>query len=85
MRFIEQNTQIRVLCRRLSREVGPFTIIDYVENRGCMSDPLTMPVSPTEYHMLDPDISEDALESFYGKAAVHLLRLFKPSFSRMGP
>jgi hypothetical protein len=34
--------------------------------------------------MLNPNISEDILESFYGKVAVHLLQLFEPSFPRIG-
>ncbi|KAJ2901766.1 hypothetical protein MKZ38_001386 [Zalerion maritima] len=90
-RFVAQNTRMpvpRVLCYGLSgpdSEVGLFTIIQYVENRGCMSHALAMPnEDPTEPDMLNPSISEDVLESFYGKAAVHLLQLFEPSFPRIG-
>jgi hypothetical protein len=90
-RFVAQNTRIpvpQVLCYGLSgpdSEVGPFTIIQYVENRGCMSHALAMPNEDlTEAHMLNPTISEDMLEIFYGKAAVHLLQLFEPNFPRIG-
>ncbi len=51
-----------------------------------MSHALTMPneKDPTEAHMLNPDVFEDVLEKFYGKAAVHLLQLFEPSFPSIG-
>ncbi|TVY57698.1 hypothetical protein LSUE1_G010245 [Lachnellula suecica] len=90
--FIAQNTRVpapRVLFHGLSSpdsEVGPFIIIQHVENRGSMSHALAMPneKDPSEAHMLNPDVSEDVLESFYGKVAVHLLQLFEPSFARIG-
>lgn len=51
-----------------------------------MSHALAMPnkKDPTEAHMLNPDLSEDILESFYGKVEVHLLQLFEPSFPCIG-
>ncbi|KAH9224627.1 phosphotransferase [Leptodontidium sp. 2 PMI_412] len=90
--FIAQNTRVpvpRVLFHGLSSpdsEVGPFTIIPYIENYGSMSHALAMPneKDPSEAHMLNPDVFEDVLESFYGKVAVHLLQLFEPSFPRIG-
>ncbi|KAL5317510.1 hypothetical protein ACEPPN_014605 [Leptodophora sp. 'Broadleaf-Isolate-01'] len=90
--FIAQHTQVpvpRVLFHGLSSpdsEVGPFTIIPYIENCGSMSHALAMPneKDPSEAHMLNPDVFEDVLESFYGKVAVHLLQLFEPSFPRIG-
>ena len=90
--FIAQNTQVpvpRVLFHGVSNpdsEVGPFIIIPHVENSGSMSHALAMPnkKDPTEAHMLNPDLSEDILESFYGKVAVHLLQLFEPSFPCIG-
>ncbi|KAH6710987.1 hypothetical protein BKA61DRAFT_737861 [Leptodontidium sp. MPI-SDFR-AT-0119] len=90
--FITQNTRVpvpRVLFHGLSSpdsEVGPFTIIPYIENYGSMSHALAMPneKDPSEAHMLNPDVFEDVLESFYGKVAVHLLQLFEPSSLRIG-
>lgn len=51
-----------------------------------MSHALAMPneKDPSEAHMRNPDVSEDVLEGFYGKMAVHLLQLFEPSFPRIG-
>ncbi|RFU30718.1 hypothetical protein B7463_g5620, partial [Scytalidium lignicola] len=88
--FITQNTQVpvaRVLFHGLSNpdsEVGPFIVIQHVENCGTMSHALMMPNErdPTEAHMLNPGISEDVLESFYNKGAVHFLQLLEPSFPR---
>lgn len=90
--FIAQNTRVpvpRVLFHGLSSpdsEVGPFIIIQHVENCRSMSHALAMPNTkdPTKAHMLNPDVSEDLLESFYSKVAVHLLQLFEPSFPRIG-
>ncbi|KAE8443747.1 hypothetical protein EG329_001427 [Mollisiaceae sp. DMI_Dod_QoI] len=90
--FIAQNTRVpvpRVLFHGLSNpdsEVGPFIIIQHVENCGSMSHALAMPneKDPSEAHMLNPDISEEVLESFYSKVAIHLLQLFEPSFPRIG-
>ena len=90
--FILQNTQIpvpRVLFRGVSSpdsEIGPYIIIQNVENCNDISDVLHIPneEDPEENHMLNPNISEDVLESLYTKIAVHLLQLFKPSFSRIG-
>ncbi|TVY29655.1 hypothetical protein LHYA1_G000890 [Lachnellula hyalina] len=90
--FVVQNTQIpvpRVLFRGVSSpdsDIGPYIIIQNVENCNDISDVLHIPneEDPDENHMLNPDISEDVLESLYTKIAVHLLQLFKPSFSRIG-
>ncbi|KAK0117871.1 hypothetical protein ONS95_012191 [Cadophora gregata] len=90
--FVTQNTQVpvpRVLFHGVSTadsEVGPFIIIQHIENCGSMSHALAMPneQDPSEAHMLNPDISENVLEDFYNKVAVHLLQLFKPSFPRIG-
>ncbi|KAK1769600.1 hypothetical protein QBC33DRAFT_576756 [Phialemonium atrogriseum] len=90
--FVAQNTRIpvaQVLFYGLSSpesEVGPFLIIKHVENCGTMSHALAMPneKDPTEAHMLNPGVSEGVVERFYGKAAVHLLQLFEPSFPCIG-
>ncbi|KAJ9130148.1 Phosphotransferase [Pleurostoma richardsiae] len=89
--FIAQNTRIpvpRVLfygSSSMDSELGPYTIIPYVENRRSLSHALAMPnEDATQAHMLDPDISEEVLEDFYGKVAVYLLQLFKLSFPRIG-
>lgn len=90
--FIVQSTRVpipRVLFYGLlgpDSVVGPFSIIQHVENCGSMSQALAMPneKDPTDAHMLNPAISEDLLEGFYVKVAVHLLQLFEPHFSRIG-
>jgi hypothetical protein len=90
--FIVHNTQIpvpRVLFHGVSNpdsDIGPYMIIQKVENCNDISEVLHIPNENDvdENHMLNPDISEDVLESFYTKIAVHLLQLFKPSFPRIG-
>jgi len=94
--FIVQNTQIpvpRVLFHGISSldfypdsDIGPYIVIQHVENCNDISEVLHLPNEkhPDANHMLNPDISEDILESFYSKIAVHLLQLFNPSFPRIG-
>lgn len=90
--FIAQNTLVPlppVLFYGVSdpdREIGPFTIIPFVENCGSMSRAIAMPneKDPTEAHMLNPDIDEGLLEDFYTKIAVHQLELFEHKFPRIG-
>ncbi|KAF4620086.1 hypothetical protein G7Y89_g14737 [Cudoniella acicularis] len=87
--FIAQNTQIpvpQVLFHGLESEVGPFVIIQYVENCGSMSHALAMPneTEPTMAHMLNLDLSEEIIGSFYEKVAIHMLQLFEVSFPRIG-
>lgn len=57
-----------------------------VESCDDISEALHLPDEelPDANHMLNPDISEDVLESFYNKIAVHLLQLLKPKFPRIG-
>ena len=65
--------------------VGPFIIIEYIENCGTMSCALKAPTDdPDEVHVLNPDILEDVLASLYEKAAIHLIRLFQPTFPLIG-
>lgn len=90
--FVLQNTQIpvpRVLSHGVSSPdsgVGAYIIIECVESCSDISQALHMPNEkyPDANHMLNPNISEDVLESFYMKIAVHLLQLFKPKFPRIG-
>jgi len=90
--FVAEKTAIpvpRVLFHGKSTpdsQIGPFIIIEHVENSGSMSHALAMPnkTDPTESHMLNPDISEHVLETSYCGAAVHVLQLFQPKFGRIG-
>jgi hypothetical protein len=89
--FVAENTQVpvpEVVSYGLSNhsEVGAFIIMQYVEYSKDLSDVLAIPNenNPDESHMLNPDIPNDVLESFYNKAAVQLLRLFDASFPRIG-
>ncbi len=79
----------RVLSYGLSSPdfpLGPYIIMQHIEHCGSMSHALAMPdeENPNESHVLNPDVSEDALHAFYAKVAVHLLHLFRPSFTRIG-
>jgi aminoglycoside phosphotransferase (APT) family kinase protein len=90
--FILHNTRVpvpRVLFHGLSipdSELGPYIIMQYVENHRSMSHALAVPneKDPNEAHMLNPDVSDDVLEEFYSKVAVYLQQLFEPSFPRIG-
>jgi len=35
---------------------------------------------PSKAYILNPDVSENILKSFYDKVTVYLLQLFEPSF-----
>lgn len=91
-KFIQQKTQVTVspiFSHGLSNpdsETGPFIILKHVDHKGSISAKLALPnlENPDDAHRLDPDISIDVLENFYGKIAVQYLHLFKPSFSKIG-
>lgn len=65
--------------------VGPFIIMERIENRGSVSARLTRPSEdPSEPHVLDSNISEATLEAIWTKIARCLLRLSRNTFSRIG-
>lgn len=67
-------------------DIGPYMIIQSIENCDDISEALHMPneSNPDANHMLNPNVSEGVLESFYFKIATRLLQLFTPSFDRIG-
>lgn len=88
LRFIQQETQIPV-AQQLSygREslIGPFAILQWVENKSSMSEVLRNPNDDLkESHKLNPDISESLLEDSYAKMARCLVQLAEPSFPSIG-
>ncbi|RDL33116.1 Uncharacterized protein BP5553_08555 [Venustampulla echinocandica] len=87
-RYIEQHTQIlvpKVLYYGEKSDLGPFMILQHVENRGLMADQIKMPnPDPDVTSVLDPNISETVLSNFYGKVARCLLQISRLSFDRIG-
>lgn len=61
-------------------------MIQDVENFNNISGILYLPneKEPDKNHMLNPNVSEDVVQSFHTKIAVRLLQLFRPSFPRIG-
>lgn len=65
--------------------VGPFIIMDRIENRGSVSERLIKPnEDPSAPHVLDPDVSDSTLEAIWTKIAHCLLQLSQITFSRIG-
>ncbi|KAM0429770.1 hypothetical protein ACHAPT_006376 [Fusarium lateritium] len=65
--------------------VGPFVIMERVENCGSVSARLNRPSEDSSTpHVLDPDIPETTLEVIWGRVASCLLRLSRISFPRIG-
>ncbi|KAK2626189.1 hypothetical protein QTJ16_004451 [Diplocarpon rosae] len=87
-RYVAQHTQIpvpRVFYYGEKSDLGPFTILPHVENRGVMAERIKMPnPDVNETYVLDPNISDNVLSEFYGKVARCLLQLSRLSFDRIG-
>ncbi|TVY51844.1 hypothetical protein LCER1_G007750 [Lachnellula cervina] len=87
-RYIEQYTQIpvpKVFYYGGKSDLGPFMILQHVENCGLMVNRMKVPnPDPDVTAVLDPNISETALANFYGKAARCLLQISRLSFDRIG-
>jgi aminoglycoside phosphotransferase (APT) family kinase protein len=87
-RYLEQHTQIpipKVFYYGEKSDLGPFMILQHVENRGLMVNRIKMPnPDPDVPSVLDPNISETVLSNFYGKAARCLLQISRLSFDRIG-
>jgi hypothetical protein len=65
--------------------VGPFVIIERIENCRSVSARLTRPSEdPSAPHVLDPNVSETTLEVIWGKVAHCLLQLSRITFPRIG-
>ncbi|KAL5364873.1 kinase-like domain-containing protein [Aspergillus floccosus] len=92
MRYIHDQTSIPVpfvihwgTRKESPLELGPFIIMEYVNNSTNMYDALNTPGCPrSDRGILDPNIDEHKLESLYGELAEVLLQLSRPSFPRIG-
>ncbi|KAK1973252.1 phosphotransferase [Colletotrichum cereale] len=66
-------------------KVGPFVIMERIENCGSVSARLTKPSEDSSTpHVLDPDVSESTLDVIWGKVAACLLQLSRINFPRIG-
>jgi hypothetical protein len=87
-RFIRQNAQVpipQIFYYSQNSDVGPFIILQHVENQWTLSHALRNPNNdPDTPHVLDPNISETTLENLYRKAMYCLLLLSQHSFPRIG-
>ncbi|KAF2795268.1 phosphotransferase family protein [Melanomma pulvis-pyrius CBS 109.77] len=92
MKYISENTTIPipfVLHHGMTDEcpgrLGPFIIMEWVENVETLSDALNLPgLSVQDRHLLDPAIAEDKLEFVYEQVADILLQLSKLTFDKIG-
>ena len=87
-RYLQQHTQIpipKVFYYDETSSLGPFMILEHVENCGLMSNRLKTPdPDPDVPSVVDPNISETVLSGLYGKAAWCLLQSSRLSFDRIG-
>jgi aminoglycoside phosphotransferase (APT) family kinase protein len=87
-RYVEQHTQIpvpKIFYYGEKSDLGPFMILQHVENHGLMVNRIKMPnPHPDVTSVLDPNISETVLSNFYEKAARCLLQISRLSFDRIG-
>ncbi|EQL03769.1 phosphotransferase family protein [Ophiocordyceps sinensis CO18] len=92
MRYIADNTTIPVpfilhygMADESPGRLGPFIIMEYIENAGDMTDVLRTSGRPLgEKPVLDPVIDETKLEYVYGQIADMMLQLAKCNFSQIG-
>ncbi|KAF4980538.1 hypothetical protein FZEAL_3473 [Fusarium zealandicum] len=86
--FIAKETELpipRQLSYGQQSTVGPFVMMDHVENCGSLSARLNKPSEDASSpHILDSNVSESLLETVWGKVACCLLRLSRLSFPRIG-
>ena len=86
--LLRQTTRLpvpQVFRYEAKSEIGPFTMLPYVQNNGDMSDVLAKDrQNNTDVPVLDEDIDEDLLKEMYTKLASCLLQLCQPEFSRIG-
>ncbi|TVY81301.1 hypothetical protein LSUE1_G005200 [Lachnellula suecica] len=87
-RYIEQHTQIpvpKIFNYGDKSDLGPFMILQHVENCGLISSRIKTPnPDPDVPFVLNSDISETVLLDFYGKAARILLQMSRLSFDSIG-
>lgn len=86
--LIAKQTQLpipRQLFYDQDSTVGPFVIMEHVENCGSLSARLTrLSEDSSALHVLDPNVSESTLEVIWGKVAHCLLQLSRMTFPRIG-
>ncbi|TVY22293.1 hypothetical protein LHYA1_G008873 [Lachnellula hyalina] len=87
-RFIRKHTRIlvpEVFYYGQDSEVGPFIILQYIENRSTWSYALRAPNNdPNETYVLNPNVSERMLEDLCSKVASCILQLSEHTFTRIG-
>ncbi|TVY38041.1 hypothetical protein LSUB1_G005273 [Lachnellula subtilissima] len=87
-KYIQQNTKIstpRVFYYSSFSDVGPYIIIEHVQNKSTLSHALTTPgIDRSITHALDPNISQDTLEDLYFRVANIILKLSHHKFPRIG-
>ncbi|PLB43302.1 hypothetical protein P170DRAFT_419194 [Aspergillus steynii IBT 23096] len=91
MRYIQDRTSIPVpfvlhwgAKTESPLELGPFVLMEYIEHDTNMYDALNIPGCPrAERGILDPDISEEKLETLYGEVANILLQFSTLSLPRI--
>ncbi|UNI16996.1 hypothetical protein JDV02_003378 [Purpureocillium takamizusanense] len=65
--------------------VGPYVMMDHVENQGSVSARLTDPSKDiSEPHALDPEIADSTLDAIWGQIAQCYLQLHQLTFPRIG-
>ncbi|KAJ5757623.1 uncharacterized protein N7511_006317 [Penicillium nucicola] len=92
MRFLERHTDIRVphilhygMTDQSPGQLGPFIIMEYIENNADLVDALNTPGLLLEDRpILDPDISPPRLRSVYSDMAGLMLQVAKFSFNAIG-
>ncbi|KAJ5363660.1 uncharacterized protein N7496_009373 [Penicillium cataractarum] len=92
MRYVREHTSIpipRVIYQGNADEsqlcLGPFVIMEYVPHNSTMYALLNPPERPANLRgVLNPDISEDRLETLYRELADILLKMSMSSFPRIG-
>ncbi|TVY35421.1 hypothetical protein LOCC1_G008267 [Lachnellula occidentalis] len=87
-RYIRKHTHIpvpEVFHYGQDPEVGPFIILQYIENRATLSHAVRAPNDdPNETFFLNPDVSEELFADLCCKVASCLLQLSEHTFSRIG-
>jgi hypothetical protein len=92
MRFLERHTDIRVphilhygMAEHSPAQLGPFIIIEYIDNDADLVDALNTPGIPIEERpILDPDIAPARIRSVYSDMAGLILQISKCSFNATG-
>ncbi|KAH7029775.1 phosphotransferase [Microdochium trichocladiopsis] len=75
----------RQLCYAQESPVGPFIIMEWVENKGTISRRLARPdEDPLAAHVLDPDVTSETLAALWLKVAHCLLEISHIALPKIG-